>query len=240
MLDNGHAAFSPPPDSTTIWRFMRFAKLLSLLENRQLYVPRADQLQDPYEGVLPRATVQKYRDLLKPAHNSDAFFAGTAAMRQQTFVSCWFANEHESAAMWSAYCLTDDGVAIKTTHRALAKALDASPLAIRTSRVQYVDYETDEIPAGNGFYSFLHKRLSFMHEQEVRAVVWADEGTNRPLIKPDALDIKIDVDPSDLIASIHVSPTAPSWFGELVEQVIRRYLAKTPVIKSGLYDRPTY
>ena len=41
-----------PPIETKLWRYMDFAKFVSLLESRALFFVRADKLDDPFEGAL--------------------------------------------------------------------------------------------------------------------------------------------------------------------------------------------
>lgn len=244
MLDQGHEAIFPPKQNCTIWRYTDFTKLLSLVENRRLYFPRADQFDDPYEGALSHEGVRLLRDLERnggmPAGAVERFLDATAQLRQEMFLSCWYASEHESAAMWKLYLQSREGVAIRSDCDSLARTLDRSPLMARISMVRYVDYDRAAVPFGNLFFLFVHKRLSFAHENELRAIVWSSEDINKPQVQKDATSLSIDVRPDELIKSVHVSPVAPKWFGELVEQVLRRYDLGVPVIRSNLYDRPTY
>ena len=39
--------------------------------------------------------------------------------------------------------------------------------------VKYVDYDKVPIALGNHFFPFVHKRLSFAHETELRAIIWS-------------------------------------------------------------------
>lgn len=41
--------------------------------------------------------------------------------------------------------------------------------------IKYIDYKKDWIPEKNMFYPFVHKRKSYEHEKEVRAIY-----TSRP------------------------------------------------------------
>ena len=106
--------------------------------------------------------------------------------------------------------------------------------------VQYIDYEKTPISFSNGFFPFVHKRLSFAHENELRAVIWRVDHINEPQIPAGSTSACVNVSPAELIKAIHVSPTAPRWFGELVEQVAQRYGLQVPVVRSNLYDRPTF
>ena len=244
MLKNKHESFFPPDKNCLLWRYMDLTKFLSLLENRSLFFPRADQFDDPYEGALSRATVALLRD---PATNGglplevvEQMIENSERHRRGMFISCWFASEHESAAMWKLYLQSPEGIAIQTDHDALAAAIDNSPLSARTTMVKYVDYDKVPIPLGNLFFPFVHKRLSFAHEAELRAIIWSFEDVNKPQIPEDSTSVQIAVLPEELIKAVHVAPTAPKWFGKLVEQLLRRYSLAIPVVRSSLYDRPTY
>jgi hypothetical protein len=93
-------------------------------------------------------------------------------------------NESESAAMWRLYSQTTEAIAIVTTAarlHALVTKIDVNAqvasenkfiplLAPLVGIVKYANYETDAIPIGNGYYPLFHKRSSFAHENEVRAL----------------------------------------------------------------------
>lgn len=239
-----HEAFFPPSENFTIWRYVDFTKFVSLLESQKLFFARADQFEDPYEGTWSSAGVRLLRD---PAQNGgvpsvvvEQLIASSAFQQKEMFISCWYANEFESAAMWKLYLQSNEGVAIRTDYDTLVGILEAAPLNAGISKVQYIDYDTTPIPFGNGFFPFVHKRLSFAHENELRAVIWRIDHINAPQIPASSTSVCVDVSPTQLIKSIHVSPTAPPWFGELVEQVAHRYGLQVPVIRSNLYDRPTF
>jgi hypothetical protein len=62
MIDNNHSAFFPPKDNCTLWRYVDLTKLLSLLENRTLHFTRADEFDDPYEGMPSPAVIRLMRN----------------------------------------------------------------------------------------------------------------------------------------------------------------------------------
>jgi hypothetical protein len=244
MLDRHHECFTPPAANCTLWRYMDLTKLLSLLESRTLYFPRADQFNDPYEGAWSRAGVEMLRASSKndqlPPTLVDQLLASSERVRQTMYISCWFASEHESAAMWKLYLQSPEGIAIRTDHDALAAALERSPLRARTTLVRYIDYDKVPIPFVNLFFPFVHKRMSFAHETELRAIIWSDEDVNITQIPAGSTAVTVDVVLEELIKAVHVSPAAPQWFGELTEQLLRRYGLAVPVVRSSLYDRPSY
>ena len=48
-----------PNDATFhIWRYIDLTKLLSLLENKALYLCRADKLNDPFEGSITKPALE--------------------------------------------------------------------------------------------------------------------------------------------------------------------------------------
>jgi len=244
VVNNKHVSFFPPGENCSLWRYMDLTKLLSLLESGSLIFPRADQFDDPYEGAWSRAGVELLRNPATsgglPAHAVDKLLDHTEVLRRQMYISCWCSSEHESAAMWKLYLQSTEGVAIKTDHDTLLAALDLSPLRVRTTMVKYVDYDNVPIPFDNLFSPFVHKRLSFAHEAELRAIIWSLEDVNKALVPDGATMLQVAVVPEQFIKSVHVSPVAPQWFGQLVEQLLRRYALTVPVVRSSLYDRPAY
>jgi hypothetical protein len=244
VLDNGHEAVFPPKRNCTLWRYTDLTKLLSLLESRQLFFARADHFEDPYEGTMSRAGITLYRESAQhsgiPAHAVERMIQGMSQFRESMFISCWHASEHESAAMWRLYLQSPEGIAIRTDHESLCSALEKSPLLARTSMVQYIDYDSVPIPMNNLIFPFVHKRMSFAHEAELRAIIWSWEDVNQSQVPENATSVGVDVNPADLIKAVHVAPQAPLWFGHLVEQLLRRYALDVPVVRSSLYERPTY
>jgi hypothetical protein len=244
MLMRDHEAFFPPGDNPTIWRYVDFTKFVSLLETEKLIFARADRFEDPYEGSWSSAGVRLLRDPAQngglPSHAVEQLISYSSAQQKEMYISCWYANESESAAMWKLYLQSSEGVAIRSDYNTLSAILEAAPLNAGLSMVQYIDYETTPIPFGNAFFPFVHKRLSFAHENELRAVIWRTDHINKPQISDDSATVGVNVSPTRLVKAIHVSPTAPRWFGELVEQVVQRYGLHAPVIRSNLYDRPTF
>jgi len=89
-------------------------------------------------------------------------------------------------------------------------------------KVQYVDHHREEIPVGNSFYAVMHKRSSFEHERECRAVFsryFADLPRVDGMVPDDVLrtfplGINVPVDLAELIEQAVVSPLAPAWFAD--------------------------
>lgn len=225
---------------------MDFTKFVSMLETSSLFFARADGLGDPFEGSYSRGNERLrpvvYKDIppetftQMQAHSAD--FA--RFLRKWTFVSCWHMNEGESAAMWKLYAKTNEAVALKSSFFRLANELDDKTYV---GMVDYIDFETAWLPEGNTLYPYVHKHLSFAHEQEVRAVIQDlpinEHGIDR-MKEPPVGGVERNVDLQRMLEAIHVAPTCPAWFTRTVENVVRRYGFNTPVIQSSLDAQPFF
>jgi hypothetical protein len=107
--------------------------------------------------------------------------------------------------------------------------------------VNYINYETQGFDVSNGMNFIMHKRQSFSHERELRALVWemaGDSQSYKDRIQPGGLAIEIDL-PS-LIERVYVSPTAAPWFSNLVGEMTKRCGFSFPVGQSVLAATPLY
>lgn len=227
---------------------MDLTKLLAMLEGGELRFSRVDLFDDPYEATWPSGMI----DALDERMGGPAEIQGRRIRPAQflidlakqdlnsTFVSCWCESDYESAALWKLYLQSSEGVAIRTEFGVIRAELQSSALHIFASRVKYIDFTTREVPNLNGLVPVVRKRKSFSHEQEVRAVIWTGSSHNAELTEHGMSSISVSVHPANLIKAVHISPTAPSWFGKLVQQLMMRYSLDVPVVRSTLYDRPVY
>ena len=99
-----------PSFDTTLWRYMDFAKFVSLLEDRALFFARADKLGDPFEGAWSDVNLKLLEQGKEIASDKDVsnwieawrLIVRTAReARRFTLINCWHASDHESEAMWS-------------------------------------------------------------------------------------------------------------------------------------------
>ncbi len=233
-----------------IWRYLTFAKLVSLLDSQSLFFSRADLLGDSFEFTYPKANYNAFNGTTQ-SENNEFFLWVSRTFAKQLFVSCWCMSEYESTAMWKQYLEGDEGVAIQTTYRRLRDTLHDCPYVNRLDigMVSYVNYDLDRINDQNILQFIFHKRIQFAHEQELRAVIWLpttdalcmmyDTETEKETKNADApAGIRVSVGLDKLIEKIYVSPKAPSWFGGLVESIIKRYGIDCSVTQSSLADSP--
>jgi hypothetical protein len=239
-----HPVFISPEDrSVKVWRYMDFTKFVSVIESRTLHFNRADKFDDPFEGAAPVSNSSqrfahisswsKEQQFRAAQHHSDL----NKAWRKYVAINCWHENRYESAAMWKLYLKSGEGVAICTTFDRLTKSFVGNE-PIYVGRINYIDYDTDVMREGYSFSSFLHKRKSFEHEKEIRALLWKPpvsytnegipDGTFDTSLETINGGVSVPVDLDILIDQLYVAPNAPKWFYDLVISVTRRYdIAKT-------------
>jgi hypothetical protein len=255
LNETQHESFKLPTNKDiAIWRYMDLAKYLSMLNSRGLFFPRATSLGDPFEGSSPRMIVLD-REYIRANRATDPALAGwkdapdamfdqlraiTKDSVQKYLVSCWHMSEHESAAMWKLYSSSNESVCVRSTYRRLRLCL---PQHVFIGEVNYIDYDTQSFPASQMLNYIMHKRLSFSHERELRAIFWEMDGSpeaqpHKSKISPSGLTIEVDL-PS-LIEQVYVNPTATPWFAKLVEAMTAKCGFSFPVAQSALSTDPLY
>jgi hypothetical protein len=224
---------------------------VSVLENRGLFFVRAREFDDPFEGSFPRFQGSVRIEELKAAglpddqiehmtRNQSKFFEW---QRHWMLINSWHMNSQESAAMWKLYAQTNEAVAIKSTFPLLRNCL---PKGISIGVVKYINYETEWVPEGNIFYPYIHKRQSFTHERELRAILWETDWPVTDKGSPDFSYLPADsgkwvpVDLARLIQEFRVAPYCSEWFADLVAKVVRRYGMSVEVTRSSLEESPFF
>jgi hypothetical protein len=241
-----HTVFEPPQnEDAKIWRYMDFTKFVSLLDKSALFFTRADQLGDSFEGALSKANKilrpKEYGDTI-PASGFEQIDEIFKQYKKFTFISSWFLNEYELAAMWKTYLTNNQGIAIQSSYKALRDCLIDQKYDIHIGKVKYIDYHEDWMPERNTFSPFIHKRKYYALEHEIRAVIQVTpiiDGKINLLNPPFDNGIYIEVELDKLVDKIYVAPTCPLWIMELTRSVIAKYQLKKEVTSSNLDDVPS-
>ena len=246
-----------PKQNDMLWRYMDLSKFISLLGKRELFFSAAIHFSDPFEGAKGAESRKEdwdayYKEFFinaiktapreKPSQLTEEDVAresmrllgelhdGGKIARERTFINCWHMNTYESEAMWKLYSKDiTNAIAIQTTYQRLYNALDKEP-KIAIGKVQYINF-LERYSSVNGAFWF--KRLAFEYEKEVRLI--AHDHTN--MGKP-GLSFPVDIDV--LIENIYVSPYAPSWFYDVIKDVLEKYCVKKSVLKSQMKITPFY
>jgi hypothetical protein len=240
-----HPCFQAPADrNIKVWRYLDFTKYVSMLSSQNLFFSRSDLFADPYEGATSHANIRLrpavYKDSKIPKQAFDQMAKLAEWTRQWTYINCWHMNEYESAAMWKLYAQTNEAVALQSTYEKLRYCL---PEKVFVGVVHYIDYENEWLPEGNSMWPFVHKRKSFEHERELRALIQdlpqTDKGIQTGLPNQE-FGCEVSIELNKLIEAVYVSPESPKWFLELVKNVTKKYDFNFEVHQSLLAKTPVY
>jgi hypothetical protein len=250
------------PLNTIIWRYMDLPKFLDMLETGSLYFCRGDNFEDKFEGSLPeyeRIRQEYFNELYKRNNVSRADDNEyTKEFREKIFVNCWHKNAHENMAMWKIYGGASTSVAITTDVRRLADALpekSLDPDYLLISEVHYLNFtdkkeEPKSIPVSSKSIlwshvnQFFHKWKAFAYENEVRAVINAEERLPLHLQSYDHFNdggIRIPVDLNNLIEKIILSPGTYIGTYKLICDIVQSKIGNNKeVILSSLDGEPVF
>lgn len=256
-----HPVFKVPDNSKIrIWRYMDFTKFVSMLDSNSLYFSRSDLLGDSFEGSFPRQNVllrpivykeieDRYKErklhMVSPATGEKMTFLEFQSymyewLRKWTFISCWHMNEHESAALWKIYSSSHEAIAVQSRYDLLRKNI---PSDIFIGEVMYIDYDNAIIPENNTMWQFVHKRTSFSHERELRALIQdlPVESNSIPIGKINDVSGKnIAVNLELLIENVYISPSSQNWFRYVVDSVMKKYGLEKEIRTSSLDAGPLF
>lgn len=246
FVTSDHPSFrNQPSPGDKIWRYMDLARYLSLLGSSAIHFARADQMTDTWEGSYGQRNIDLLPAFYEDAEHMRGVMRNYRAQWQQlVHLSCWHEAPYESAAMWDIYQRDGRGVAVQTTWGRLTSSLRGNK-PVFGARIEYVDYATYYISENIPSEPFMHKRLSFAHEREIRlmTITGSDPWTvvNVPELIHHAAGppvLPIEVELPQLIETVYVSPGAPDWVGEVVRQVTAQYGFKFNVLHSALGADP--
>jgi hypothetical protein len=223
QIDN---AIPPKNINCKIWRYMDLSKFISLLEYEKLYCTRIDKFEDPFEGNWP--IIDESVVLPQHMHHSKSMVRTTKIImgdiNKSRFVNCWYMDENESMAMWKIYSRQDEGIAIVSTFDKLRKSI-TDEREIFIGKVFYDKEKGSPGPFKVFYGSAFNKRPSFDFEKELRVVCDSLEHMiknehNVVIGYKNVSGILIDVNLTDLIDEVVISPVAKSWFVDLIKDVV--------------------
>jgi hypothetical protein len=249
----------------TVWRYLPFAKYISLLAYGAVWFSKLNILVDKFdkdEGAMPaiaaaemHAEHQAHKRLFGPSIHKQIDNMNSRNVedaRELIVVSCWFEDEHESKEMWDKYA-GGDGVAIKSTIRALAEHIFCEPQFSVIGRVQYVElskHGMSHYEANQGHERAYLKGLSFSREREIRITTMSLRGPmcvnmDGTIPRPEEYagsgannfenpGIFIKADTAALIHGTVVHPGAPVWFELLIRHLVKQSGIGGPVTRSTL------
>jgi hypothetical protein len=156
---------------TKIWRYMDFAKFVSLLDKDSLFFVQVKYLDD--EGHLdtpPGSDLWHYLQNIYETHPRSWWL--------YLVVSCWHMSDDEVDNMWGRYIpVGNQGVAIQSRVERLLQSLDCSGLEdVRDGKVNYFELRVEPGPEGAGVeVNYFHRDPAYMLDQEYRVLAHAKD-----------------------------------------------------------------
>jgi hypothetical protein len=217
-----------------LWRYLDFAKLISMFHTRSLWLARADTFKDRHEGRFPdemrKLTEEAYEsfppDDPSPVKDADDF---QDYLVRNTFINCWHKNDDESLAMWEIYGRNTEAVAIQTTVARIRASVDCLNLRGHSLQLRPVTYKNPEDVKGVLRYEdcFFRKRSHFDFEKEVRIAL--DTYFPKSPTKNTPFGYQFPCDLNTLVESIYVHPDSDDWVIDAARSVAKCYSVHVPV-----------
>lgn len=231
-------------ENTRIWRYINYAKFMSLLQKGKLFFPKAIDLPDPFEGATTEANIAS-RQIDHPHIPKDMYKVSMKHMeviKNSIYVNSWNINEDEANLMWASYLKQDFGIAIQSTYKRLRNCFqNNSNLKVRMLKIKYIDFKVEKFSEWKGYLYFAHKRKIYKYENELRAMALLMPHKRHEIPKEDFTisGIYVPVNLDTLIEKIVVlSPKKELWYVDLVKSIICEYNLKKKVGKSSLDEVP--
>jgi hypothetical protein len=219
-----------PDDGVVLWRYLDIVKFVDLLQTSTLHFSRADLVGDDFEGSYTQGNKTWYKKYFRDLYGKDAgdewidnVAAFNRGLPKWIYLNCWHMNSDESAAMWQQYGPVAGSIAIRSTVGSLKKALAKASEPIHIGAVTYISYQNDKFPDAHPLHAFLHKRTSFAHEKEARAIFVNYEAQDKPFALPTsapAEGIRVKTTLKDLVQAVHVAPRAQQWVVQVVDRLL--------------------
>ena len=210
---------------------------ISLIEKKEIWLPRADQFEDQKEGSFP----VEMKDIIQRAYDGMKDAPGTVAnaedfadfLKKNTFISCWHRNTQENMVMWAIYGKSSESVAIQTTVEKLVSSFNPMRIPGNWLELKKVEYQTAGKITGVIPYEecFFIKRPHFHFEQEVRLCL-DTYNTQRPS-KQHPTGYPLPVKVNQLVEKVLVHPDCPEWFVDVVKSVNAKYQIKA-IVEPGV------
>jgi hypothetical protein len=220
---------------------MSFSRFMWLLQNRQLWMSRADKLEDPWELAITQEEIDYLaaRDLITPlGQTREETFAErnkriNELWRTTTYVNCWCALEYESHALWRVFCGSNEGIAIQTSWLKLSEVADN----LRIGEIVY-GHNASKIRTPQLEKVVLRKRQMFEYENEVRIIAHND--TSNPSLIKGEFGFQLLFDPERSLDTVVVHPEADQSFMDVVVSAVDKYSQplRDRVVWSTMKERP--
>ncbi len=203
-----------------IRRFLSAEKFRDLIRTCELFFCPASKFIDQLEGrntKTSHATADRQLaswglDLKARERAAHAREYAESWNRGATLVMCWTMENISCKRMWDEYGGSADSVAIETTVGLMRTSLGDDFLI---ARVHYIDENSRSIGLAHSLEPYLHKRMEFQWEKEMRIIAQPEAGT------PVQTGRRCRIDLAAVIRRIIVNPGASQGFLDEVHSLAR-------------------
>lgn len=222
-----HSYLTEPENTRQrLWRYLKYERLLELINEGNLYFPHITRMSDKWEGLLTERTKEKlFRSEYAKYNSAESAKASVGQYEKHKdafYINCWHMNMNESYLMWKVY--GDRGCAIQTTYERIVTSFHNAPAEINGGIVNYLDYEREQFPIGNTYWSVSHKDLPYGDEKEFRLFYWKLSLANQNF-QVEETGVKVPVDADILIENIYINPAPPFDAAKLAEAIKEKSLS---------------
>jgi hypothetical protein len=238
----------PDSGATFLWKYIDLHRFIYLLTEQKLFFTRLDKFEDPYEGVatkllrrdakyskvsldinkLPNSLTLKQKKQLINEKKLHDYLKNQEIEKAQNrqYVSCWFACDRESMAMWNLYS-SSNSVALKFDFNRVTDELTKSfssfiskngnRLSILGAEVTYLRLNPfdEKLPKQKLKYSAFKKDISFQYEKEYRFLIVTVDNLDR--VEP---FYSIPIDIKNLNMTVIAHPNMEAWQFENLKKLL--------------------
>jgi len=230
-----------PKGNPNLFKYFDLLKFVSLIQKRAIFFCRLDKFEDKLEGTLTNSTLRSYEkwcEYLVSSGKIDGLSEDKKSrlIKEQvdahnrhksvTCIDCWNKGESESYALWKIYSGIDKGIMIKSNVERVMKAFENTTEKVHLSDVRYIDFNSDAMEIGNFNFPIRYKDKAYSYEEEVRLIHKVNyrggftyDWSNEKIESGKNITVDLDL----LIEEIVLSPFAPEWFAEIIQDLLEKY-----------------
>jgi hypothetical protein len=233
MIQNNLINLQKQDFNKPVYHFMKYEYLLSMIDNKELVLPKISKWDDTYENFFWKSQFQMKSENVTASNN----------IFQSFFGQCW-TTDKDSAALWYAYSPDKKSVRIETTVQKLINVVHANTndeCLTSLGMIEYMEKEDlknwlkQQSPISSlqtfkdiAKESLFKKRDVFSYENEFRIIYDGDYSCR------DFKTFKIDVD--DFITKIVLDPRTKCAENLKIISELRTKIFSDRIRKSTLYD----
>jgi hypothetical protein len=232
-----------PFGNKTLWKYMSLDKFIYMIENKVIFLPRADINPIYFEGRFlnydkDRLLGRFEKDgMACPKEKAELAINVFQNHKRCTYFDSWQINDYECHAMWKIFGKDNNSVALKTDIKRLKKVYNNKKESdVLLTKVEYYK-PTDGIKLYNNILLFIRKPISFSYEKEIRGIIqhkYQYESENHQYPSNEIIPIN---DFHSFISEIILSPTSCECLLNEINRSLHKNGIKDIKISNSIYHK---